>query len=103
MTETLHPAERAELSALPAAERPAAFARCWTRKEALLKATGSGLGHGTLPTVLVGTSATPHPVPGWTLTDLALSGGYAAACAVRAYIEDAEDAEGSEDSADSAD
>jgi len=37
------PAERAALLALPQPERAAAFYRCWTRKEALLKAEGSGL------------------------------------------------------------
>ena len=37
------PAERAALLALPQPERTAAFYRCWTRKEALLKAEGSGL------------------------------------------------------------
>jgi 4'-phosphopantetheinyl transferase len=37
------PAERAALFALPSGERVAAFYRCWTRKEALLKAEGSGL------------------------------------------------------------
>jgi 4'-phosphopantetheinyl transferase len=35
--------ERAVLAALPQAERTAAFIRYWTRKEALLKATGDGL------------------------------------------------------------
>lgn len=37
------PAERAALLPLPQPERAAAFYRCWTRKEALLKAEGSGL------------------------------------------------------------
>jgi 4'-phosphopantetheinyl transferase len=37
------PPERAALLALPHSERAAAFYRCWTRKEALLKAEGSGL------------------------------------------------------------
>ncbi len=37
------PGEVARWGALRAAERPAAFYRCWTRKEAYLKAHGAGL------------------------------------------------------------
>jgi 4'-phosphopantetheinyl transferase len=37
------PAERTALLTLPQAERTEAFYRCWTRKEALVKAEGSGL------------------------------------------------------------
>jgi 4'-phosphopantetheinyl transferase len=37
------PAERAELAALPADQWQAGFFNCWVRKEALLKALGSGL------------------------------------------------------------
>lgn len=39
----LSPAEWAEYGALPAAERPAALLRAWTRKEACVKAEGLGL------------------------------------------------------------
>jgi 4'-phosphopantetheinyl transferase len=39
------PGERAALAAAPAAERARAFLRCWTRKEAFIKAIGEGLSH----------------------------------------------------------
>ena len=37
------PAEAAVLAELPSSEREAAFYRCWTRKEAYLKACGAGM------------------------------------------------------------
>jgi 4'-phosphopantetheinyl transferase len=40
-----HPAEQAVLRAASAAELPAVFMRSWTRKEAVLKAVGVGLGY----------------------------------------------------------
>ncbi len=40
-----HPAERDTLRAADAASLPATFMRCWTRKEAVLKAIGAGLGY----------------------------------------------------------
>ncbi|MEU9880862.1 4'-phosphopantetheinyl transferase family protein [Streptomyces phaeochromogenes] len=43
----LHPGERAELAAVPAADRRAVFGWLWTRKEAHLKALGVGLSRGT--------------------------------------------------------
>lgn len=76
---SLHPQEQAELSELPAAERPLAFARCWTRKEACLKGTGEGLAGGGMASLLVGTGSTPLDVGGWTVQDVAAPEGYAAA------------------------
>ncbi|WP_399082635.1 4'-phosphopantetheinyl transferase family protein [Streptomyces sp. BBFR2] len=81
--EALHPAERAELARLPADGRPAAFARCWTRKEAYLKATGEGLSGTALHARYLGCGPRPAPVAGWTLTDVPAPLGWAAACAVR--------------------
>jgi 4'-phosphopantetheinyl transferase len=78
----LHPTERTELAALPAAERPAAFTRCWTRKEALLKAIGVGLNE-ELSLTLVGIGPQPAPQADWLLADLPTDPGYAAAVAVR--------------------
>ncbi len=43
MAAQLHPHERDAIRALPAPERGAAFYRCWSRKEAVLKALGRGL------------------------------------------------------------
>ncbi|MFJ8076653.1 4'-phosphopantetheinyl transferase family protein [Streptomyces sp. NPDC096176] len=78
----LHPAERAELAALPRSEFRAAVGRCWSRKEAYLK--GVGIGLGELPSVTyVGTGRVPGDVPAWTVADVACPPGYAAACAVR--------------------
>ncbi|MEV0410981.1 4'-phosphopantetheinyl transferase superfamily protein [Streptomyces sp. NPDC050448] len=79
---TLHPAEIAELSALPAAERQGALARLWSRKEAYFKGTGTGLAAG-LADPYVGSGPHPAPVPGWHLTDLPAPPAYAAALALR--------------------
>ncbi|MFI6287320.1 4'-phosphopantetheinyl transferase family protein [Streptomyces sp. NPDC051018] len=78
----LHPRERTELAALPAADRPLAFTRCWTRKESLLKAAGVGLG-GELSRTYTGTGPRPAGDTGWSLSDLPVDPGYAAAVAAR--------------------
>lgn len=43
---TFAPAEQVMLAALKPADRPLAFARLWTAKEAALKARGTGIVHG---------------------------------------------------------
>ncbi|MEU6171448.1 4'-phosphopantetheinyl transferase superfamily protein [Streptantibioticus parmotrematis] len=78
---SLHPRERDELAALPAQERRAAFARCWTRKEAYLKGTGEGLA-GDPARDYVGSGDAPATLPGWSLADWTVDEGYAAAVAV---------------------
>lgn len=78
----LHPADRAELAALPPEARPAAFARCWTRTEAMVKATGEGLSGPGLTAVRRGAAERPARVAGWRLLDIAAPPGHAAACAL---------------------
>ena len=76
----LHPAERAELAEADGTDRlPREFARLWTRKEAYLKGIGTGLGRG--PELDYVGSRQPGPV-GWTLADLEMPSGYAAAVAL---------------------
>lgn len=80
------------LNTLPEAEKPAAFFRCWTRKEAYIKAIGSGLSHPldsfdvTLapgePAALLRSERHPESVASWSLFNLDVAEGYAAALAV---------------------
>lgn len=78
---SLHPAETAELAALPGEERRVALARVWSRKEAYLKGTGAGLALG-LADPYIGAGPEPAQVPGWLLRDLAAPPGYGAALAL---------------------
>jgi 4'-phosphopantetheinyl transferase len=88
------PSEAAQLLALPVAEQPAAFHRCWTRKEAYLKARGDGISGGLarfevtlLPgeaPALLRTLDDPLEAACWTLADPPVPAGYTAALAVRA-------------------
>jgi 4'-phosphopantetheinyl transferase len=81
LASALHPRESAELATLATPDRPVAFGRCWARKEAYLKGTGAGLAGGTERTY-VGTGVRPAPVEGWTVLDVPIDKGYAAAVAL---------------------
>jgi 4'-phosphopantetheinyl transferase len=85
--------ENVDLMSLAADQREAAFFRCWTRKEAYIKATGDGL---SAPldrfAVSLGPGAAARMVhiggdadeaAAWTLHDLAVEPEYAAALAYR--------------------
>jgi 4'-phosphopantetheinyl transferase len=86
--------EGAALRALPPDRQPAAFFRCWTRKEAVLKGRGEGL---TLspqsvevsldedgPPALLAIAGDAAEASRWSLRDLASEVGYVAALAVKA-------------------
>jgi 4'-phosphopantetheinyl transferase len=70
----------------------AAFYRCWTRKEAYLKATGSGFSQPAngfdvslspdQPPALLSHHSRPGEVGRWTIRDIPLPAGYCAALAV---------------------
>jgi 4'-phosphopantetheinyl transferase len=85
--------ERQDLDRLSGDELHAAFFRCWTRKEAYIKAKGEGL---SLPLhefdvaigpnqsqALLATRPDPLEADRWILRDVAVFPGYAAAVAVR--------------------
>jgi 4'-phosphopantetheinyl transferase len=86
------PGEVAVLQALPPALQIEAFFACWTRKEAYLKAKGSGLSvplnsfevslSPAEPAALLESRDDPQEPPRWTLHALNPSPGYAAALAV---------------------
>jgi 4'-phosphopantetheinyl transferase len=85
------PKEVAAISALPDSERLIGFYRCWTRKEAYLKATGEGitkaLDNFSVPIAgFEGSRAIdfPHTADGprqWRLWDIPVGAGYAGALA----------------------
>lgn len=87
--------EREELSALPPSERATAFFRCWTRKEAYIKAVGIGL---SLPlhdfdvslkpgdeNALFATRPDPSEAARWCLREVPAEEGYAAALCVQGH------------------
>lgn len=85
-------AEVERLQSLPVEERKAAFFRCWTRKEAYLKARGDGISYGlhhfavTLApnedAALIANTREPAEVTRWTLAAVPVPPGYEAAVAV---------------------
>lgn len=91
-TRFFSPAERQALGSLPEAEQRQAFFRCWTRKEAFLKARGHGLSYPLeLFDVSIGAGETEvklvtRPDEGeaqqWQILSVPAAGGYAAAVAV---------------------
>ena len=80
------------LTALPKDERHAAFFRCWTRKEAYIKAIGSGLSHpldqfdvtltGDEPAALLRDAQEPEAVARWEMFNLEFTERYAGALIV---------------------
>lgn len=77
------------LNTLAEEEKPAAFFRCWTRKEAYIKAIGSGLSHPLDSfdvTLAPGEPAALSRAEGWSLFDLEVAPQYAAALAVEGQV-----------------
>ena len=85
--------ELAALRALPERYRLAATFACWTRREAYVKAIGAGLSCPVdsfavsvdpfSPARLLRVNASPAELASWTLAELSVRAGYAAAVAVR--------------------
>jgi 4'-phosphopantetheinyl transferase len=83
--------ERVRLEVLPTADRAESFLRTWSRKEAILKAAGTGLGIDPRQVDLDGLDvvalpAELGPAGDWTLVDLPLP-GYSVALARRGRLE----------------
>jgi 4'-phosphopantetheinyl transferase len=84
-------AERAALRELPHEQRRQAFFRCWTRKEAFIKALGEGLSHPldqfdvslapATPAALLATRPDAQEAKRWMLWDIRVPNDYAAALA----------------------
>ena len=82
-------AERSALRYLPQEQRHEAFFRCWTRKEAFIKALGEGLSHPldqfdvslapSVPAQLLATRPDAKEAQRWRIWDLQAPTGYSAA------------------------
>jgi 4'-phosphopantetheinyl transferase len=87
--------EISSLGTLSPADRPQAFFRCWTRKEAYLKARGDGLSLPLSrfdvsllpdePAALLSAPDDPRETSRWSLRDLPAGPGYVAAIAVEGH------------------
>ena len=87
--------EIAMLRTLPPELHCQAFFRCWTRKEAYIKARGEGLSLPLdqfdvsllpgEPAAVLGTQQDPSEAPRWSLQELVPAPGFAAALAVEAH------------------
>ena len=90
------PGEVETLARLPESARLDAFYVCWTRKEAFIKALGTGVAYGLErfevslapgdPPRLLSLAGEPEEAAAWTLADLAPAPGYAAALAARGPV-----------------
>jgi 4'-phosphopantetheinyl transferase len=84
------PAEHQAINAYPEADRSAAFYRCWTRKEAYLKALGFGLSKGLASFEVSCSEAATSAIcdrassDQWFAHDLQLPDGYAGALVLAA-------------------
>jgi 4'-phosphopantetheinyl transferase len=78
--------ERRALALIPASDRPLATARCWTQKEAVLKARGTGL-RGSLAATVTAVGRTDGEVAGWQVHDVPVPDGWVASLAVAPEME----------------
>jgi len=87
--------ENESFQRLPPDRKPSAFFNLWTRKEALLKATGEGIGKSLNevevsflpgdPARLLSIAGDPEKAAAWSLHDLAAPDGFVAALAIQAH------------------
>ena len=75
--------EREALASLSAERRQAAAYQCWTRKEAYVKGTGEGIAGASLADADVGIGGC-RQMEDWTIRDVGVPDGFAAAIASRA-------------------
>ena len=72
--------EREALTRLPVADRAVAVTRCWTQKEAVLKARGTGL-HDDPAATITAVGRSDGEVAGWQIQDVPVPHGWVASLA----------------------